>query len=324
MTTVFLAIHILLAAFMLTSPAHAAPPPQVIATIKPIHSLAAMVMQGVGEPRLLIGTGASPHTYSLKPSDARALQRADVVFWVSENLETFLEKPLRTLPKAARVVELAEAPGVTLLAYRDAGPWEAHAHGSAETNEQTHNHDHGHAHDDAHVGADMHIWLDPANARAIVLAAAAALSEADPDRAELYRSNAETAVARLQALDDDLRQTLTPLAGRPYIVFHDAYQYFDRHYGLAGVGSITVHPELPPGAKRLSQIRDKIVAQQARCVFREPNFAPSLVDVVVADTDARTGVLDPEGAGLDAGPELYFQLMRNIAEALRACLTSSS
>ena len=137
------------------------------------------------------------------------------------------------------------------------------------------------------------------------------LSKADPANAETYRLNERKLEQKLDDLDREIAATLAPVKDTPFIVFHDAYQYFDRHYGLAGVGSITVNPEMPPGARRLSEIRDRIVAQQARCVFREPNFAPSLVDTVVADTDARTGVLDPEGAALNAGPELYFQLMRN-------------
>jgi zinc transport system substrate-binding protein len=333
MKRVFLIVSLLLAGVVLTPRADAAPPPQVIATIKPIHSLVAMVMQGVGEPRLLIGTGASPHTYSLKPSDARALQQADVVFWVGESLETFLEKPLRTLPKGARVVELAKAAGVTLLAYRDAGPWEAHTHGHAETSEQTQDHDHehaygdahGHSHDDAHIGADMHIWLDPANARAIVLAAASALSEADPDRAALYRSNAERAVAQLQALDEELRQTLTPLASRPYIVFHDAYQYLEHRYGMTPVGSITVNPERQPSAQRVAAMREKITHGAAVCVFAEPQFEPKLVQTLIEGTKARAGVLDADGGvGIPAGVEAYPMIMRNLSNALRACLDPSS
>ncbi len=324
MKRVFLIIFLLLAATV-TSRASAAPPPQVIATIKPIHSLVSMVMQDVGEPRLLIGSGASPHTYSLKPSDARALQQADVVFWVGETLETFLEKPLRTLPKNARVVQLAEAPGVTLLAYRDAGPWEGHAHGSAGPNVQTPYHNHEHSDGDAHAGADMHIWLDPANARAIVMAAATALTEADPDRAVLYRSNAERAVARLLALDEELQQTLAPLAGRPYIVFHDAYQYLEHRYGMTAVGSITVHPERQPSAQRVAAIRKKVTDGAAVCVFAEPQFEPKLVQTLIAGTKARVEVLDADGGvGVPAGPEAYPMIMRNLANALRACLDPST
>jgi zinc transport system substrate-binding protein len=150
------------------------------------------------------------------------------------------------------------------------------------------------------------------------------LSAADPADAAVYHANGDKLQARLDGLDREIAASLAPVKDVPFIVFHDAYQYFDRHYGLAGVGSITVNPEQPPGARRLGEIREKIVNQQARCVFREPNFEPALVDTVVADTDAKTGVLDPEGAGLSEGPDLYFQLMRGIADSLKACLSASS
>lgn len=322
-----IAASIVLAA---TTPAKAAPPPQVIATIKPIHSLVAMVMQGVGEPHLLIGTSASPHTYSLKPTDARALQQADVIFWVGEGVETFLEKPLRSLPKDARVVELFRAPGVTLLPARDSAAWEAHEHGGHhDDHDHDHDHHHAHGHGDApagsHANVDMHIWLDVANAQAIITAAAAALSEADAGRAATYETNAEQAVARLQDLDQGLRQKLTPLAGKPYIVFHDAYQYLEHRYGLSPTGSITISPDRQPSAQRVAAIRSKITSGNAVCVFAEPQFEPKLVQTLIAGTTARTGVLDPDGGvGVAAGPEAYPTIMRNLADALRNCLDPTS
>jgi zinc transport system substrate-binding protein len=318
MTRAFVGLLLVLVALVISPPVGAAEPPRVIATIKPIHSLVAMVMQGAGQPSLLIGTGASPHTYSLKPSDARALEQADVIVWVGEGLETFLVKPLRTLAKRARVIEVAEAPGVALLPYRGTGAWEAHGHG--------HGHEHGSTRGhDTHAVADMHIWLDAANAQAIVQAVAAALIEADAGRAELYRANVSQAVARLQTLDDDLRQTLKPLAGRPYVVFHDAYQYLEHRYGLSPVGSITVNPDRQPGAQRVAAIREKIVAGGAVCVFAEPQFEPKLVRTLTDGTKARIGVLDPDGGiGVPAGPDAYPAIMRNMATALRTCLEPSS
>jgi zinc transport system substrate-binding protein len=198
---------------------------------------------------------------------------------------------------------------------REGGIWGEHLHEEGEGEEYA---------EGEHESYDGHVWLHPANAKLMAAAIALELSNVDPANAETYRMNEQRLEQKLDDLDREIGATLAPVKDTPFIVFHDAYQYFDRHFGLAGVGSITVHPEMPPGAKRLSEIRDKIVAQQARCVFREPNFAPSLVDTVVADTDVRTGVLDPEGAALDAGPDLYFRLMRNIAESLRTCLTSGS
>jgi zinc transport system substrate-binding protein len=171
----------------------------------------------------------------------------------------------------------------------------------------------------------MHIWLDAENAQAIVRAVAAALSEADAGRAGLYRSNAEQSVARLQALDETLRQTLKPVAGRPYVVFHDAYQYLERRYGLSPIGSITVNPDRQPGAQRVAAIRERIAAGGAECVFAEPQFEPKLVRTLTEGTTARTGVLDPDGGiGVRAGPEAYPTIMRNMATALRACLDPSS
>ena len=312
----FLTVLALVAAIALSARSHADDLPQVIATIKPIHSLVAMVMQGAGQPRLLIESGASPHTYSLKPSDARALQQADVVFWVGEGLETLLHKPLQALPEKARVVELAHASGVALLPYRRSGPGAPHAHDGG--------HDHG---DDAHAegGVDMHIWLDAGNAQAIVRAAAAALAEADGSRADLYRTNAEQAVVRLQQLDATLRDRLAPLAARPYVVFHDAYQYLEHRYGLSPIGSITVNPDRQPSARRVAAIRSQITASGAVCVFSEPQFEPKLVQTLIEGTTARTGVLDAEGgAAVPAGAEAYPTIMLDIAGALRTCLGRSS
>jgi zinc transport system substrate-binding protein len=284
--------------------------PAVVASFKPVHSLVAAIMAGVGTPMLILKGAASPHAYALSPSDAQAIQDARIIFWIGEDLETFLHKAIETLPAGASSVELADVQGLTILPVRESGIWDEHLHESEE---------HG---EGEHEPYDGHLWLDPANAKLMAAAIALELSNVDPANAEAYRLNEQRLEQKLDDLDREIAATLAPVKDSPFIVFHDAYQYFDQRYGLAGVGSITMHPELPPGAKRLSEIRDKIVAQQARCVFREPNFAPSLVDAVAADTDVSIGVLDPEGAALDAGPELYFKLMRNIAESIRACLTS--
>lgn len=284
--------------------------PKVVVTLKPVHSLIAAVMAGVGEPRLLIRGSASPHTYSLRPSDAQALSRADLVFWVGEGMETFLEKPLESLAGGARIVELSKVPGVILLKIRAAGPWEP----EAEAEEPAH-----------HEGdVNLHIWLDPDNAVAIVKAAVAALSDADPGHAALYAKNGEGLIGRLTALDRELVSDLAPVKDAPFVVFHDAYQYFDRHYGLNAVGSITVNPERAPGASRLSAIRQKIMGLKAACVFSEPQFPPSVVRTVIEGTTARQGVLDPLGADIPAGPKAYFALMRGLASSLKTCLAVNS
>lgn len=303
----------------LVSPA-LADAPKVVASIKPVHSLVAAVMAGIGEPALIVRGAASPHTYAMKPSDAKALAAADLVFWVGPELEGFLAKPLKANAKKAKAVELLEAPGIALLDAREGGAWDAHDHAHEHKHDHGHSHAHGDGHD--HDETDTHIWLDPDNARAMVAAIAEALSAKDPANAAAYTASAARTVQAIDALDAELKAALAPVAGKPFVVFHDAYQYFEAHYGLAGVGAITVNPERRPSAKRLSEIRAKITSLDAVCVFAEPQFEPTLVDTVVGDTQAKKGVLDPEGADLADGPGLYPALMRNLAAALKGCLGS--
>ena len=297
----------------------AADGPDVVVSIKPVHSLVAGVMAGVGEPVLLVKGAASPHDYALKPSDAAALEGADLVFWVGEGFEMFLAKPLQSLADESHVVELAETPGLVLLPPREGGPWEPHLdEGEGEDEE--------HAEDehDEHGAFDGHLWLDPMNAKQMTARIAATLAERDPEHAAIYSANSEALQAKLDALDAELTSRLVPVKSVPFIVFHDAYQYFEKRYRLAGVGSITVSPEQAPGAKRLLEIQERIAGRGARCVFREPNFEPALVDTVIAGTPARSGILDPEGASLTEGTDLYFDLLRGIADSLRSCLSASS
>jgi len=280
--------------------------PDVVVSIKPIHSLVAGVMAGIGEPQLIVSGGSSPHVYSLRPSDARKLEAAQLVFWVGPILEGFLEKPLSALAGKADIVELDHAPGVALLPARHGGDWEAdedepaHAASAAEQ--------------------DGHLWLDPENAKAIVHLAAAKLAALDPANAARYAGNATALAQRLDALDAGLRQRLAPVGGRPFVVFHDAYQYLERRYGLRAIGSITVSPEHLPGAQRIQAIHAKVASLGAACVFSEPQFEPRLVQTVIEGTPARTAVLDPEAASLPAGPKLYFILMTRLADALTGCL----
>ncbi|WP_309085956.1 zinc ABC transporter substrate-binding protein ZnuA [Chelativorans sp.] len=305
----------------------------VVASIKPVHSLVAAVMQGVGEPQLLVKGAASPHTYSMRPSDAGMLEEAKLVFWVGSGVETFLEKPLGTLAGGASIVALSEAPGVTLLDMREGGAFEAHSHGDedhdhgAHAEEGGHEQDHAHAddhdHHHHHGGKDMHIWLDPENARLMVRQIAASLSEADPANAAAYDKNAVALDQRLNELASEIEQTLAPVRGKPFIVFHDAYHYFENRFGVEAAGSITVSPEQVPSAQRLEEIRQKIAETGAACVFAEPQFEPKLVRIVMEGSQARTGVLDPEGASLEEGPDLYFALLRNLADSLADCLSGA-
>ncbi|PRD42643.1 zinc ABC transporter substrate-binding protein [Phyllobacterium phragmitis] len=330
----------------------------VVASIKPIHSLVAAVMEGVGEPTLLVRGTGSAHAYSLRPSDAEAIEHAKVIFWAGPGMETFLQKPLETLATGAEIVTLEDAPGLTKLKFREGGAFEAHkhddeaeeghdhaheeghdGHGHAEGEGHAHDsaeskHDHaaeagheeGHEHHDheAHGEYDLHFWLDPENAEVLVKDIAETLSESDPANAERYKSNAEAYSAKLDTLTKNIAAELAPVKDKPFIVFHDAYQYFEKRFGVNTVGSITVSPENVPGAQRVSEIREKVKQLGATCVFAEPQFEPRLVKTVTEGTTAKSGVLDPLGASLKDGPDLYPQLIRNLAGSLKACLSEAS
>ena len=329
----FVVVQILLVALAAQARADTKAGIPVVASIVPIHSMVAGVMEGAGTPHLLVPGGASPHSFALRPSDARRLEAAKAVFWVGPSLETFLVRPLKALAQDAAVVALAEAEGVTRLPFRVGGPWDAHEHdddhgkakdGHREAAGHAHERESDHEHDKDGHAVDAHIWLDPQNAIAFVGAIAGTLAQADPANAALYQANAGRLLARLRALDAELRQALAPVQNTPYIVFHDAYQYFDTRYGLHPAGSITVSPELSPGARRLVEIRERIRADKAVCVFAEPQFEPKLVRTVVDGTGARVATLDPLGARLKPGPDAYFQLLRNLAKDLTACLQGHS
>ncbi|MBY5462120.1 zinc ABC transporter substrate-binding protein [Rhizobium leguminosarum] len=294
----------------------AADAPVVVTSIKPIHSLVSAIMQGVGEPKLIVDGAASPHTYNLKPSNARALQDAKVIFWVGPGLEAFLEKPLQALGRDASTAELDNAPGLVKLPFREGGAFEPH------DDAPEHEHDHAEA-DHDHDAFDTHLWLDPMNAKAMAAMITTTLVAADPANALTYQGNAKALNDRLDALDAEIKGIVAPVKGKPFIVFHDAYQYFEHRYGIRVAGSITVSPETIPGAERVSEIRHKVGELGATCVFAEPQFEPRLVNVVIEGTRAKSGVLDPEAATLKAGPDLYFTLMRGIADSMKDCLSST-
>ena len=300
----------------------------VVVSIKPIHSLVSAVMQGVGEPSLIVKGAASEHGYSLKPSDASALENAKVIFWVGPEMETYLTKPLGSLGGKANIVRLEQVKGLELLPAREGGNFEAHDHGGDGHDEDAHKHE-AHSHeanhdhkDEAHEHHhdDMHIWLDPKNAKLMLEPIAEALSKADPEHAKQYHDNAIAYAGKLDDLQKEVTAELEPIRNKPYIVFHDAYQYFDRRFVLAAAGSITVNPEKAPGAARIREIQAKVQSLGATCVFSEPQFESRLVTTVLEGTKAKTGVLDPLGSDIKDGPELYPQLIRNLATSLKACL----
>ena len=319
---------------------------EVVVSIKPIHSLVAGVMGETGTPFLLLRGAASPHTYQMRPSEARAMSDADLVVWIGPALETFLERPIANLGARAAVLTLHESPEMRLRPNREGG---IHDHDDAddhgdEREEHGHDHDdaddhgdeheeHGHDHDDAddhgdeheehahdHGEFDMHVWLDPGNARRIVEAIAEALAHVDPGHAPTYRSNAEALRERIDALESSLRTRLAPVRRHAFIVFHDAYQYFELAFGLNGRGAIAVDPARPPGAKRLAELRAALSEHDIRCVFAEPQFESDLVRTVVGDTGIRIATLDPIGADVEPGPDAWFEVMRGLGEAMADCL----
>lgn len=281
----------------------------VVASIKPVHSLVAAIMQGVGTPGLIVDGAGSPHTYTMRPSQAGALEEADLVFLVGSDLEHFLERPLQALAADATVVKLEEAPGLVKLPPREGGAFEPDRddHEGAEE----------------HGTIDPHLWLDPENAKVMASAIEEALARADPDHARQYAANADALKARLDELVAETRKTLAPVKDKPFIVFHDAYHYFERRFGLHAAGSITFDPQVAPGVERLREIRAKIASLGAVCVFSEPQFEPKLMRVATEGTGAHTGTLDPLGADIANGPELYFTLIGNLAASLRDCLSQA-
>jgi zinc transport system substrate-binding protein len=288
-------------AAILMSAAPAAAAPTVLATLKPIHSLTAAVMAGVGEPELLIGGALSAHSYELKPSDVRKIRSAAVIFEVGPDMENYLTGPLSTLGR--RVVALERAPGVKLLAARHGGLWSED------------DHDHG--------PADPHIWLDPENAIAMTREIARTLAAVDRAHAATYRANAAREIATITSLDREIEAKLAPVRNTPYLVFHDAYHYFEARYGLRPAGSVTVAPDRPVGARRIAELREAVASGRVVCLFREPQFPPKLIETLDDNTKARVGVLDPLGADLKAGPQLYPALMRDLAQSLSSCLTKN-
>ncbi len=273
--------------------------PRVVASIKPVHSLVAAVMDGTGVPDLLVNGNGSPHSYSLRPSEARVLSRADIVFWIGPDFETFLQKPLDSLASEAVRVSWMEHLGVRLLPGRTIDGGESSAR-------------------------DGHVWLDPANAVVMVRAITQTLQRADDENADLYADNAARTIETLENLDSELERMLVPVQKIPFITFHDALQYFETRYKLNAVGFVAVTPEQMSGAKHVAALTADITAQNPVCIFSEPGFASGLVQTLMAGTDLKRGTLDPEGAALRPGPDFYFDLMRGLADNLTACLSGTA
>jgi len=332
LSTPVLAIALALAVVTSLSGTVRAAAPRTVVTIKPVHALVAGVMAGIATPTLLVRGAASPHDHALKPSEARALAAADLVVWVGPEMEGFFMKPARSLRSETTVLTLMELTRLTRLPARRGGAW---MHDHEEKHEHKHNEKHGHDEKDEHEhgekhgekhghdhgdGFDAHVWLDPANARAIVEVLAETLSSLDSANAATYRANAERMIRDLHALEREIAGLLAPSRGTPYVVFHDAYQYFEARFGMNAVGSISISPERRPSAKRLVEIRRRIVETGAACIFSEPQFPPRLAETAREGTTARLSTLDPLGVEIAAGPDAYVEMMRELALALVVCL----
>ncbi|CUH46936.1 zinc ABC transporter substrate-binding protein [Ruegeria atlantica] len=359
--------------------------PNVAVDIAPVHSLVARVMEGVGAPNLIVQAGASPHEYNLRPSEAAALQNADLVFWIGEDLTPWMEGAVENLANGATVTPLLEADGTVLLDFREGALFEAHDHGDDELAEGDDHDDHGHedhaedkAHDDhdhgdehaegedhddhdhedhadendhddhdhgdehaegddhddhgdehaghddhhdhAHGDHDPHAWLSPENANTWLNVIAAQLSAADPDNAGAYFANAAAAREEMAALSAEINQALEPVRGGNFIVFHDAYQYFENAFDFPASGAISIGDASDPSPARIAEVQGRIREEGINCVLSEPQFNPGIVATVLDGTEANTGVIDPLGSDLEPGAKLYPQMIRNIAKTLAECL----
>jgi len=340
---------------LLTSFSSANADTKVVASIKPIHSLASYLMDRIGKPGLIVDGYASPHGFALKPSHAKMLQEADIIFWVGEDLENFLEKPLKSVAKKAEKIELLEIKGLNKLKFRERNIFEGHDdHGHKEDGhddhakkEDDHGHDedghkedehkedghddHGHdddghkedGHDDhgheghAHGEFDPHIWLDPMNAKVILKEMTEHLIENDQKNASKYKDNLNKALKDLDKLNKKIKSDLNK--DFKSIVFHDAYQYFEKRYNVNILGAFTVNTDVMPGAEQLSKIREIIEHDKVTCIFSEPQFNPDIINAVAKDMDIKTGVLDPLGATLNPGKDLYFDLIKNMSKSFKGC-----
>lgn len=301
--------------------------PNVATDITPVHSLVSQVMAGVGTPDLLIQSGASPHNYSLSPSEAEALQEADLVFWIGEGLTPWLERSLDNLSPTSTKIELLEAQGTTTYAFREGATFGAHededdGHEDEAHEDEAHEdeaHEDEHHHD--HSGVDPHAWLDPANGKVWLDVIASALAEKDPENASQYLENAAISKAKIDTATLSIENTIAQLQDKQFIVFHDAYQYFEKRFGIMAAGSISISDASKPSPGRIAEIRQLVEDLSVSCVFTEPQYNPGIVNAVFGDTGVNTsGVIDPLGSGLVTGTNLYSNLLIEIAKGLQSCL----
>ena len=281
--------------------------PLVVADIPPTYSLVAQVMKGVGQPHLIVRVGASPHAYMMRPSDAAAIESADLVFLISYKLTPWLCAALKTLGKNAQVLELMDVNGSTVLPYREADTFKPHSH------------DGGQQQLDGNK-TDPHGWLDPENGKAWIDVIATELSKLDPENARTYFENADHGKVNIDTVASEIEAILKPFLGVNFIVSHDAYQYFEKHFSISAAGSISSSDASNPSPSRLEQIRKTVEILSVRCVFSEPQFNPGLISSVIDGTQATAWVIDPLGTKFPPSHDFYLNLLRNLGQSLASCL----
>ena len=288
----------------------------VITTIQPINALVNAVIGNTGGSNSLIPSDVSPHEFKLKPSDVKNLQDGNIIFYISSHLESSITKVFKNLPKNIKIINLMEETGINHLAIRDNEAWERHDH---------HDDHDKHAkkddnHDDHEKEDDVHIWLDPDNGIKIIQKVNKELSLLFPENSQIYNKNATNIINKITELKSELKEELISIKDKPFIVFHDAYQYFEKVFGLNAVGSIALEDDVASSPKQISFIRNKIIKSNVSCVFQEPQFDSKLVKTVVEGTDAKVGILDPLGVDISNNKDFYLQLLRNMSKSLKKCL----
>ena len=295
----------------------------VVTTIKPLHSLISSVMEGVGKPSLIIEGTNNPHTFVFKPSHAEMIENADIIFWIGEDLEAFMEKPLDSLAKNAKTIAFMDLASIEKLKFREQNIFDDHDdHGHDDHDDHGHkddDHDDHAGHHDGHNHGefDAHIWLDPANAKEMVLEISHELSELDPSNKSKYEDNASKTIAALDTLIEEVDNSLWKDIS--YVVFHDAYQYFETRFGVKSAGALTLNPDVLPGAKQIADIQDLINDKGIKCIFSEPQYNPKIIETLGNDMNISTGVMDPLGAYIEAGPSMYSELINEIANSIKNC-----
>ena len=284
----------------------------VVASLKPLGFIASAIADGVTDTQVLLPDGASEHDYSLRPSDVKRLQGADLVVWIGPEMEAFMEKSVSNIPEAKQVT-IAQLNDVKPLLMK-----------GADDDDDDHGHDHGHAEKgDAHHhhgDYNMHLWLSPEIARASAVAIHEKLVELMPQSRAKLDANLKDFEAQLASTETQVGNELAPLKGKGYFVFHDAYGYFEKQFGLTPLGHFTVNPEIQPGAQRLHEIRTQLVEQKATCVFAEPQFRPAVVEAVARGTSVRMGTLDPLGTSIKLGKTSYSAFLNQLANQYASCL----